>query len=253
MKISEIKNQASLSLEGNLFKAILMTLFYTLINLLTQFILTKLDTVFTNANTLFSMIQSIVNIALLPFSYGLIVSLIELTKNKNIGLTNFINVGLLNYTKTIRIFFGIFLRILGYVALFSIALILFSIDFSNSAIILLLLILLLSSIILLFIKSLDFALVLFINYDDPKLSVKKIIKKSKELMEKNKLKFVLLILSFILWFIILVLLENILSYFINPTYSTYISNALFAIITPIITISQYIFYDSLANAKQIKE
>ena len=72
-------------------------------------------------------------------------------------------------------------------------------------------------------------------------------------MKKNKLKYLLLMLSFILWLIIFALFKNILNYFIDPTYSTYISNTLFAIITPAITISQYIFYDSLANTTQIKE
>lgn len=253
MKISEIKNQASLSLEGNLFKEILMTLFYTLINLLAQFILTKLNTFFANTNTLFLIIQIVINLALLPFSYGLIVSLIELSKNKNVGLTNFINVGLLNYTKIIKIFFGIFLRILGYVALFIIALMLCVINFGNPAINTLFAILLITSIIFLLIKSLDFVLVLFINYDDSKLPVKEIIKKSKELMKKNKFKYVLLVLSFILWFIIFALLGKILNYFIDPTYSLYISNILFSLITPAITISQYIFYDSLENTNEIKK
>lgn len=253
MKISEIKNQASLSLEGNLFKAILMTLFYTLINLLAQFILTKLNTVFANANILFLIIQLVVNIALLPFSYGLIVSLIELSKNKNVGLTNFINIGLLNYTKIIRIFLEIFLRIIGYVALFMITLLLCFANFGNPAINMLFLILFIVTSILFISKSLDFVLVLFINYDDSKLPVKEIIKKSKELMKKNKFKYVLLVLSFILWFIIFALLGKILNYFIDPTYSIYISNILFSLITPAITISQYIFYDSLENTNEIKK
>ena len=253
MKISEIKKQCSLSLEGNLFKAILITLFYTLINLLAQFILLKLKSVFANANTLFLIIQLVINVALLPFSYGLIVSLIEISKNKNISLTNFINVGLLNYTKTIKIFFGIFLRIIGYVALFMFALILSIINFGNPAITVLFRILLIISIIVLIIKSLNFVFVLFINYEDSKLSVKEIINKSKELMKKNKFKYILLILSFILWFIIFSLFGNILNYFIDPTYSIYVLNALFAIITPTITISQYIFYDSLANTNEIKK
>lgn len=253
MKISDIKNQASLSLEGNLFKAIIMTLFYTLINLLTQFILFRLKSIFENANMLFFIIQLIINIALLPFSYGLIVSLIELTKNKKIGLTNFINIGLLNYTKIIKIFIGIFLRILGYVTLFVIALMLSIINFGNPAINTLFIMLLIASIVLLIVKSLDFVLVLFINYDNPKLTVKEIIKKSKELINKNKFKYILLVLSFILWFILYALLGRILSNFIVQTYIIYILNALLSIITPMITISQYIFYDSLENTKKIKK
>lgn len=253
MKIDEIKKQCSLSLEGNLFKAILITLFHTLINLLAQFILSKLNTLFANSNTLFLIIQIIINIALLPFSYGLIVSLIELSKNKDVSLTSFINVGLLNYTKTIKIFFGIFLRIFGYVAIFILSLVLALINFENPAINTLFYIFLITSIILLVIKSLDFILVLFINYDDSKLSVKEIINQSKKLMKKNKFKYVLLVFSFIFWFIIFALLENILNYFIDPTLSIYISNACFSIIIPSITISQYIFYDSLANTKQVKE
>ena len=117
MKISEIKNQASISLKGNLFKAILITLFYTLITLLIQFLLSKLETILLNSKTIFSIIKIITNISLLPLSYGLIVSLIELSKNKNVNLTNFINESLLNYIKVIKIFLGIFLRILIYVAI----------------------------------------------------------------------------------------------------------------------------------------
>lgn len=252
MKISEIKNQASISLKGNLFKAILITLFYTLITLLIQFLLSKLETILLNSKTIFSIIKIITNISLLPLSYGLIVSLIELSKNKNVNLTNFINESLLNYIKVIKIFLGIFLRILIYVAILVILLSLIISNLGNNLVNSILGVLLIVNIIFLIIKSLDFALVLFVNYDNSKLSVKEIINKSKELMKNNKFKYILLILSFILWFILFILLVNVLSYFINPTYCIYILNILFALITPLVTISQYIFYDSMENTKEIK-
>lgn len=252
MKIREIKDQAFISLKGNLFKAILITLFYTLITLLIQFLLSKLETILLNAKTIFSIIMIITNISLLPLSYGLIVSLIEISKNKNISLTNFINESLLNYIKVIKIFLGIFLRILIYVAVLTLILSLIITNFGNNIINSIFGILLIINIIFLIIKSLDFVFVLFVNYDNSKLSVKEIINKSKELIKKNKLKYILLILSFILWFILFILFVNILSYFINPTYSIYILNILFALITPWITISQYVFYDSLENTKEVK-
>ena len=253
MKISDIRNQTSLSLEGNLFKAILMTLFYTIINLLTQFLLEKLSSLLTNSSTLFIIIQILINTALLPFSYGLVVSLIEISKNKKISLTNFINVGLLNYTKIISLFFRVFLKIIGYVAIFLLALILSVMNFNNAALNTLIIILLLIGIIALIIKALDFVFILFVNYEHPKKSIKEIIKESKSLIKKNKIKYVLLILSYILWFIIFGLLGNILKYFIDQTLSLYITNLCFAIITPSITISEYILFDYLSNLKSKKK
>ena len=58
-------------------------------------------------------------------------------------------------------------------------------------------------------------------------------------------------LSFILWFAIIVLISKLLMFFIeNLTIISYINNIMIAIITPIITISQYVFYDNIVNEKK---
>ncbi|MGN1299489.1 MAG: DUF975 family protein [Candidatus Scatovivens sp.] len=255
MKISDIKNQCSLSLEGNLFKAITITLFYTLINLLAQFFIISLKKSFSglNLDELFLIIQILINLALLPLSYGLIVSLIKISKNEKVGYTDFINISLLNYTKIIKIFLSLFLRVILYVALCIFTLILAAIDFKNDAINILFDISFICSIVLIIGVALNYVFVLFINYDNPKKTCKEILSDSKNLIKKNKFKYILLILSFILWFIIFALFSKILTYFVDKTVNDFIVNASFSIITPAIIISQYIFYDDLNNKKVTKK
>ena len=210
MKIKEIKEQAKIGLKGNFFKAIIITIFYTIINILVQMLIKNLSDAFSglNLNGLFTIISIIINLAILPFSYGVIVSLVEIFKGKKISYTDFINISLLNYTKIIKLFIGIFFRVLPYVAIFSVCLFLFLFDFKNPAINLFNLIIFIISFIVLFIKSLNYALALFVYYDNPKLSCKEILNKSKSIINKNKFKYLLLLLSFILWFAFFALINK---------------------------------------------
>jgi len=246
MKIKEIKEQAKIGLTGNLFKSIFITLFYTIITILFAFLSDKLNSHLLHANT--TIITILINLILLPFSYGVISSLINIFKGKKVDYTEFINISLLNYGKIIKLFFSILLKILPFIFIFATFFVLTNTNFNNIVINYIAFILTVTSFILLFIKALDFTFALFLNYDNSNLSCKEILANSKSLIKNNKCKYLLLILSFILWFAIIVLIRRLLMYFISSyIIINYISNILMAIITPMITISQYIFYDNLSN------
>ena len=246
MKIKEIKEQAKVGLTGNLFKSIFITLFYTIITILFAFLSDKLNSHLLHANT--TIITILINLILLPFSYGVISSLINIFKGKKVDYTEFINISLLNYGKIIKLFFSILLKILPFIFIFATFFVLTNTNFNNIVINYIAFILTVASFILLFIKALDFTFALFFNYDNSNLSCKEILANSKSLIKNNKCKYLLLILSFILWFAIIVLIRRLLMYFISSyIIINYISNILMAIITPMITISQYIFYDNLIN------
>ena len=246
MKIKEIKEQAKVGLTGNLFKSIFITLFYTIITILFAFLSGKLNSHLLHANT--TIITILINLILLPFSYGVLSSLINIFKGKKVAYTEFINISLLNYSKIIKLFLSLFLRILPFMFIVATFLVLINTNFNNIIINYIALILSFITLVILLIKILDYIFVLFINYDNPKLSCKEIISKSKSIIKNNKFKYLLLILSFILWFIIIVLINRLLMYFISDiTIISYINSIMIAFITPMITISQYIFYDNLSN------
>ena len=253
MKIKEIKEQAKLGLKGNFLKSIFITLFYTIITMLfglfTNYLTTKLSN--TTLKLFLDILIMLINLALIPFSYGVISSLINIFKGKKVDYTEFINISLLNYSKIIKLILSMLVRILPYILILTITLILAITNFNNNTIHLLNALLFFTSCCILFIKALDYTFALFINYDNPDLSCKEILVKSKSTIKNQKTKYLLLILSFILWFIIIVLINKLLNYFIsNITVLDYINNILVAIITPIITISQYVFYDDLTNEKK---
>ena len=250
MKIKEIKEQSKLGLKGNFFKSIFITLFYTVITILVGLLINNINNSFSNTNLklILDILVGLINLALLPFSYGVISSLINIFKGKKVDYTEFINISLLNYFKVIKIILSVLLKIFPYIFILAISLALAITDFNIPIINILTAILCLTSIIVLFIKTLNFAFVLFVNYDNPDLSCKEILLKSKSTIKNNKCKYLLLLLSFILWFAIIVLINRLLMYFIeNTNIINYINNLLIAIITPIITVSQYIFYDDLTN------
>lgn len=250
MKIKEIKEQAQIGLKGNFFKSIFITIFYTVITLLAQLLINKISKYLSNENlkTFLNFLILLINFALLPFSYGVISSLINIFKGKKVNYTEFIDISLLNYTKVIKLILSIILKILPYILIFVVTLILALTNFNIFLINILTSILCITSIILLFVKTLNFTFALFINYDNPDLSCKEILAKNISIIKNNKCKYLLLLLSFILWFAIIVLINGLLKYFIEDfTIINYISKFLIAIITPIITISQYIFYDNLTN------
>ena len=250
MKIKEIKEQAKIGLNGNFFKSIFVTLFYTIITILAGLLINNIKNSFSNINfkLLLDILVGLINLALIPFSYGVISSLINIFKGKKVDYTEFINISLLNYAKIIKLVLSMLLKILPYIFIFTVALVLAITNFNNNIINILTAILCLTSIIVLFIKTLDFTFVLFVNYDNPNLTCKEILLKSKSTIKSKKCKYLLLLLSFILWFAIIVLINRLLMYFIeNTTIISYINNILIAIITPIITVSQYIFYDDLTN------
>ena len=98
MKIKEIKEQAKLGLKGNFFKAIFITLFYTVITILAGLLINKINNFFTNTNIklFLDILVGLINLALLPFSYGVISSLINIFKGKKVDYTEFINISILN-------------------------------------------------------------------------------------------------------------------------------------------------------------
>lgn len=250
MKIKEIKEQARISLKGNLFKAILITIFYTIISILIQMLIKNITNIFStlNANEVLTIITIFINIAFFPFSYGVIASLIDISKGEKVSFTNFINISILNYTKIVKLFLSILIRLLIHVAFLVITLILATYNFNNPAINLFALILFIASCINLFIQALSYALALFVYYDNSTTSCKEILNNSKKIIKRNKFKYLLLLFSYILWFAFFALINKAMTILgININIINYTINILTACITPVITVSQYIFYDNLAD------
>ena len=220
MRIGEIKNKAREGLRGKWMKAIGILLAYWVV-----FILLEILTYFLS---IFTIIGGIVlNVAaLIPLSFGLLVSFIKLLRNEEIKSFEFCDIGLENFKRSWKIKLRIYLKtIISIICqlIGSFAIIIFITGkiiaglqtLGNTVLIhpkevfempinifIFGCIMLIAGIILCIIQRLPYVLSYMIVYDNPNLSSKEVIDKSKNLMIGNKIKYVALQLSFIGWMIL---------------------------------------------------
>lgn len=97
---------------------------------------------------------------------------------------------------------------------------------------------------------LKYALVPYIYKSNSELPPKEIVQKSKELMKKQKLHYISLILSFSGWLLLTAIILFILSYFVDAVYLTPIVIAFYALIRPYIIMSNWNFFEDLNNNEQ---
>ena len=99
---------------------------------------------------------------------------------------------------------------------------------------------------------LKYALVPFIYKSNPELSPREIVKKSNELMKKQKLNYIFLILSFAGWLLLTSLILLVLGYFVEAAYLTPIIILFYTLIRPYIIASEWNFFENL-NEQPEKE
>jgi len=259
MKSSELKKEALGKLSGNWSKAISITFFYAIIAFLSGFLI-KLAGQFSN------VLQFITFIFLVPLLFGITVSIIKLVKGETVSVTAFIDIGLKNISKVWSVHFNIFLKLLIPVILMTVFLVVgiylmfysFPLDidptidsFTSSSLIVIFAFIyatIFGAIIA--ILLIPYSLSLFILYDNPDMSGKEIVNKSKELMYGNKKKFVFLMFSFLGWFILVSLITSIANVFLDSNAADLLSYAQTVLLTPYITATQFIFYEYIKNRSE---
>ena len=100
---------------------------------------------------------------------------------------------------------------------------------------------------MLLIRIIPYALSFFVLSEKTDKTSKEIVNESKTLMKNNKLNFVILMISFIGWYILIYLIKE-LAYHYAPYVVYYIISFLPTILlTPYILASQYNFYEDLSS------
>ena len=106
----------------------------------------------------------------------------------------------------------------------------------------------LSGILLLY-YILKYTLIAYIYYENPNLSEKEIADQSNNLMKKNIGKFILLLLSFLHWFLLAAIILLILNLFIEIQYLTPFAVLFYSILRPYFVVSKSEFYNELNDVK----
>lgn len=260
MKSSEFKKQALDGLVGKWSKAISITFFYAVMVFLATYLVKFLG-------AFGGLLQLISFIFLIPISFGITVSIIKLINGDDVPLTEFINVGLKNVSKVWSVNFNMLLKILApcILAIIVMAILGFSLSSSmnfgegleglGNLIILILIFSLLALILSIVITVLliPYAMSFFILYEQPEMSSNDIVNASKDMMNGHKKRFVLLMLSFIGWFILFVIIGSIVnSMFTDDNVTKLLSYAQTVLLTPYITAAQYFFYKDLKGNNVVK-
>ena len=224
MKISELKQDARVRLTGAYPKLFGMYLIYAVFSLITINLISVID---TSLGAIPGFLANLLVVLIdIPLVYGTTVATLKAIRNDNVGVFTFVKDGLKDFGKVwktslrliVRLLIPILIAIATYV-LFAVFLLLFlmtnipdmftfpeGIDISllptvSVAQLVVFGLLFLAALVFFFIKNLNYAIVNLVLADNKELKAVEILDKSKKLMHGYKLKYVLVALSFILYYI----------------------------------------------------
>lgn len=237
MTSSQLRTEARESLKGKWGKAALMTLVYSIIVWVINFILSFIPGIG-------GIISAVIS---LPISYGFLVSFMKLKRNEEVNYVDFLSLGFTNFGKVWGVFGNMILKLIIPIVLVVIFVILMvftgvgtAIDSSLnsystpfSGLLIISLIGYIASVLYLTVKGYLYTLAYYILYDNPDKTGKEIVEESERLMNGNRWSFFWLGLTFIGW--------SILSAF-----TLYIG---LLWLLPYVLVSYVAFYESLAGSK----
>ena len=252
MKISELKKEAKVKLSGCYKLAIGINLIHLLITLVLSYTASKVNGIL---GLVILLVASLINI---PLGYGLTDSMLKLSRNATVGITDFITVGIKNFKRAFFLSLSILVRLIIPMILLIVASILpiianfvGNIEGSSSGLIsLVALLLTVSAFIYFFYKVLSYALSTYVLVDDEEAKSKDAIKRSAELMKGNKTRFILMVFSFIGW-LFLAGIFGAIAQGISELLGTIVTYGLSLLLTPYITFTEINFYEELAGVSNV--
>lgn len=258
MKISELKKDAIAKLSGKWGKAVGIYLIFALLS----FGLSFVPSFAAEDSILAFVLNVLMSLLMSAFSYGVLASMIKLSRTENVDLMDFVTVGLKNIVKVIKIslltFLRLWLPILLYVI--SIGTLGYTIyamsanTISTTTILGLLIgsiILTLVSFIMYYVQSLLYALSYYLLFDNPNAKTKELLNKSKELMSGKRPKYFLVGLSFFGWMLLMFAVTVLLA-FVFPLACPLVVLISFLILMPYIDFSYINFYEDVAGISDVK-
>jgi uncharacterized membrane protein len=257
MKLLETKKDAKLKLAGKWPKVLLIMLIYLAISLTLKWGSSYLVSLSQNNPTLQLLIYLVVIAATIPLSYGLTSTFIDLSRDKKVSYTDFINKGILNFSKVWAVAFRIFLKVILPLLLCIIMLGIFlslciaNFEITDDNIQIYQYILAVAYIIIMvvfFIEFLPYALSFMVLADHPELNSKAILEKSRKIMKNKKMEYLLLCLSFIGWLLLIAIVAAIASSIIQASYIVeIIADIGIIILSPYILTSQITYYEDISD------
>ena len=187
-----------------------------------------------------------------------------MSRNEDVSLTSFITIGFQNmksvwrtYGRTIiKLLFPMIILILGFSFLLysflQVATItpnletIYITDLIKSPQVIIAFIIVIAAIIYVAYKALPLSLAYYVLYDNSEFTGKEVLEKSKALMKSNVLNLVLLLISFVPWFLLIYMISYIFTLFIGSI-AVFISTVLCILRAPYITTSTVCFYEELLN------
>ncbi len=227
MNTAEIRHLAKESIKGKHFKACVIILIYLLLTMLIAMV---------------PIVGSIGSIVLsIPFSYGLVYTMIKLKRNENVGYFDFVSTAFSNFGNAWKVAFSMLGKLWPYLLAYVLLVLVltFSIAFFGTGIaisqptanellnsngftstpflIALFITIIIFSIaciviyVLFILKSLYYSLSYYVLYDNSSLTGKEIVEQSHTLMKGNRWNFVKMQIPYYLAYIGIVLLVSILA------------------------------------------
>ncbi len=209
MEISVIKKNAKEALANKWGKGALMIFIYAII----MFVEGLIEGIFEDESIMANIISIFMTIINVPLLFGITYSFIKLKRGEEITSYDFINSGFSNFKKAWKIILRVALKLIipiillwGITAIFMAMLTQFSIRLladnvlNESAFTLLVL----GGVIIvidcwLAVRALLYSLTTYIAFDNPEMTELEIVNESATMMNGNRLKLFLLLLSFVGW------------------------------------------------------
>ncbi len=272
MKISELKQDARVRLTGAYPKLFGMYLIYAVFSLITINLISVID---TSLGAIPGFLANLLVVLIdIPLVYGTTVATLKAIRNDNVGVFTFVKDGLKDFGKVwktslrliVRLLIPIIISLITYM-LFGFILVLFlmtnipemfafpeGIDFSTLpaipvSTVIVFGLLFLVTLIVFFIINLNYAVINLVLADNKELKAVEILDKSKKLMHGYKLKYVLVALSFILYYIG-ILAAFILVSGLNPLTAMFSLYSLVALLNPYIIGTQICLYEEILEEKK---
>ena len=254
MKISILKQEARFAIKEHKGAIFGTTFLFTLISIMFSLCLAQLSEAEGNLTTLGYAVYAIMLIVLVPLSFGIANTIVKVSSNKKVGPTEFINFSIKNFIKIWKILFkmiidALIVTIVAFVVILIILILMIQVVKVNQTIVQIAsTILTVIYTIILVIKLLPYAFSLFIFSENTEKSAKEITNQSKNLMKGNLLSYILIIISFIGWYLLNTIIINILYYLVAldmiPYIIYYLSTYLSTIfLTPYMMATLYAFYE----------
>lgn len=272
MKISELKQDARVRLTGVYPKLFGMYLIYAVFSLITINLISVID---TSLGAIPGFLANLLVVLIdIPLVYGTTVATLKAIRNDNVGVFTFVKDGLKDFGKVwktslrliVRLLIPILIAIATYV-LFAVFLLLFlmtnipdmftfpeGVDISllptvSVAQLVVFGLLFLAALVFFFIKNLNYAIVNLVLADNKELKAVEILDKSKKLMHGFKIKYILVALSFILYYVG-ILAAFILVSGLNPLTAMFSLYSLVALLNPYIIGTQICLYEEMLEEKK---